>query len=199
MAAQAEFAKRLLRDDEEREEVIKRDIEAATTAQAQWEADAIELEQQVRRAVEDAERREEEERRREAEEMERRARDEAARKAEEERRMRVAECVSCMEEGERKEMCELGCGHGYCGSCVVGEPPFPLIFSLMLPLYDQEQSSDIPAYRGSQVRNEIPHSFQMLQHHHPRHFPLSLHSCPPHANLFLPPPRALDPKPKILF
>jgi hypothetical protein len=139
MTAQVEFAERLLREEEEREEVIKKDVEAAIAAQAQWEADVMELEQQVRRAVDDAERREVEERRREDEEREMRAKEDAARRAENERRMRMAECVSCMEEKERKDMCELECGHGYCGSCVVGEPPFSLIFPLIPPFYDQER------------------------------------------------------------
>jgi len=142
VAAQADFAKEVLRAEQEREESIRRDMAAATAVQMQWEAEALELERQVRRAAEEAERREEEERRRLAAEMaerERRAqierariaREEAERRAKEERRRKMAECVSCMEEGERKEMCVLSCGHGYCGGCVTGLsssislPPFP--------------------------------------------------------------------------
>lgn len=135
VAAQADFAKEVLRGEQEREESIRRDMAAAMAAQTQWEAEALELEQQARRAAEEAERREEEERRRLAAEMaererraqverERIAREEAERRAEEERRRKMAECVSCMEEGERTEMCVLDCGHGYCGSCVAGS--FPL-------------------------------------------------------------------------
>jgi hypothetical protein len=36
----------------------------------------------------------------------------------------MAECVSCMEEGERKDMLVLGCAHAYCGGCIAGSFPF---------------------------------------------------------------------------
>ncbi|KAN0122125.1 hypothetical protein V8E51_000451, partial [Hyaloscypha variabilis] len=111
MAAQAEFARGLLREEEDRAEGIKKDVAAALAAQTQWEADAIELQKQVKRAAEEADRRE-------AEERERLEREEAARRAEEERRAKMAECVSCMEEGERKDMLVLGCTHAYCGGCI---------------------------------------------------------------------------------
>ena len=135
MAAQVEFARGVARLDEEMAEDIERDKAAALAAQAQWEAAAMELEAQVKRAVEEAERREAEDRRREAEEeaarraeeerreaedRRREAEEEAARRAEEERRARVAECVSCTEEGEKSDMCMLNCEHGYCRGCVAG-------------------------------------------------------------------------------
>jgi hypothetical protein len=135
MAAQVEFARGVVRWDEEMAEQIERDKAAALAAQAQWEAATMELEAQVKRAVEEAERREAEDRRREAEEeaarraeeerrdaedRRRQAEEEAALRAEQERRARVAECVSCTEEGEKKDMCMLSCEHGYCRGCVAG-------------------------------------------------------------------------------
>lgn len=142
MAAQVEFARGLVKEEEVREEGIKRDVEAAKEAQAQWEADALELEKQVKRATEEAERREAEQRRREAEA-------EAARRAEEERRARMADCVSCMEEGEKKDMCMLGCEHGYCGGCVAGSYYFPYLIPFPSSMYADkattQKQSNLPS------------------------------------------------------
>jgi DNA repair exonuclease SbcCD ATPase subunit len=195
VAAQADFAKEVLRAEQEREESIRRDMAAATAVQMQWEAEALELERQVRRAAEEAERREEEERRRLAAEMaerERRAqierarvaREEAERRAKEERRRKMAECVSCMEEGERKEMCVLSCGHGYCGGCVTG-----LSSSISCP-YSQActKQADEWKYRSNQINNQISDAIQMLRYHRPHQSRQPLPPRPPSSNLHCSPP-----------
>ncbi|KAF7875001.1 hypothetical protein EAF04_002173 [Stromatinia cepivora] len=203
---QENFARALLQRDEERATLLEKDLAAAQAAQAQWEQEIQEQEEQTRRAAEDEERREREVRRRraateaaEAAEAERKARlekeraarkesekkvrleterlqrqqvekqtklereqranEEAAKKiqleaqrkeklrvadakrareiadkekqrdadakkarelAEKEKKARQADCVSCLETGERANMCVLSCKHAYCGECIAG-------------------------------------------------------------------------------
>ncbi|QSZ30910.1 hypothetical protein DSL72_000468 [Monilinia vaccinii-corymbosi] len=186
LGEQEEFARILLRRDEERALLLERDLAAAQAAQARWEQEAQEEEEQTRRVIEDEERREREARRRkaasEAADAERKARlekERAARKdaekkvrleterlqqqqaekkarldrgqrkdedatkknqleaqrkeklrvadakkvrelAEREKKARQADCVSCMEAGEKAQMCVLPCRHAYCGECIGG-------------------------------------------------------------------------------
>jgi hypothetical protein len=162
ISAQAAFAKEVLRAEEEREESITRDMAAAMAAQMQWEAEALEIEDQARQAAEEAERREEEERRRFAAEMaererrarlerERIAREEAKRRAEEERKRKMLDCSVCMEEGERTAMCVLACGHGYCGGCVVGLFPLPILITC--PFYKKKPNLTKEKYRSNKISN----------------------------------------------
>lgn len=203
LGEQEEFARILLRRDEERATSLERDLATAQAVQAQWEQELQEQQDQMRRVTEDDERREREARRRraaaEAAETERktklekeratrkeverkvrleterlqrqqaeikakldreqRANEEAAKKiqleaqkkerlrvadakkarelaekekqrvadakkarelAEKEKKARQADCVSCMEAGEKARMCVLPCKHAYCGECIGG-------------------------------------------------------------------------------
>lgn len=101
MEERAEFAKDVLRAEEEREESFKMDMAAAIAMQAQWEATALELQQQARKAAEEGEKRwEEEERRRVAAEM---AKKERRIKIERERLAREEAEMSAVEEAEKRE------------------------------------------------------------------------------------------------
>ncbi|APA08078.1 hypothetical protein SS1G_00267 [Sclerotinia sclerotiorum 1980 UF-70] len=207
---QENFARELLRRDEERAALLEEDLAAAQAAQAQWEQEIQEQEEQARRAAEDEERRatEDEERRareamrrrasengerrasevgrrraaaaaarateaewkarmeketaarkesekkvrleterlqlqqveeqaklvreQQAKEAEKKIQSEARRKeklrntgankasepAEKEEKAKQADCVSCLETGERANMCVLSCKHAYCGECI---------------------------------------------------------------------------------
>ncbi|ESZ96061.1 hypothetical protein SBOR_3538 [Sclerotinia borealis F-4128] len=203
LGEQEDFARILLRRDEERATSLEGDLAAAQAAQAQWEQEVQEQENQARRATKDEERREGEARKRrataeaaEAEQKsklekeraarkeaekkvrveterlqrqqaekkakldrEQRANEEAAKKIqlearkkeklrvedaknaremaekekqrvtdakkarellEKEKKARQADCVSCMEAGEKAKMCVLSCEHAYCEECIGG-------------------------------------------------------------------------------
>lgn len=138
---QANFAKEAMRAEEARMAAIRRDMAAAQATHSQWEQEARELLEQNQRLAEQLERAEQAERQRiaaekaEAEKQariqrERLAREEAERlrrneqlrreREEAERRARQADCVSCMETGEKANMCILTCKHAYCGECITG-------------------------------------------------------------------------------
>ncbi|KAM0158942.1 hypothetical protein ACHAQE_000712 [Botrytis cinerea] len=203
LGEQEDLARILLRRDEERAASLERDLAAAQAAQAQWEQEVHQQEEETRRVSEDEEKRERQaKRRREAREAaeaerkaelekERAARKEAEKKvrleterlqrqqvekkakldrehrinedaakkiqveaqkkeklrvadskkarelaekekqrvadakkarelAEKEKKARQADCVSCMEVGEKVKMCVLSCKHAYCGECIAG-------------------------------------------------------------------------------
>lgn len=141
LGEQVNFANETMRAEEERMAAIKRDMAAAQAIHNQWEQETRELLEQNQRLAEEMERAEEAERQRlvaekaEAEDQariqrERFAREESERvrrneqlrreREEAERRARQADCVSCMETGEKANMCMLPCKHAYCGECIRG-------------------------------------------------------------------------------
>lgn len=88
---------------------------------------------------------------------------------EREKKAKQAECASCMEAGEKANMCLLPCKHAYCGECTSGKSSPPVILRL---------------YRTNSLRciskcSVLKIAFQMLQAEHLRQ------TCHPLARRYL--------------
>jgi hypothetical protein len=149
------FAEEIQREEEEEERRIATEIAEAEKREREREEHVRRVEaERVRREEAEWQRAEQSQRRRiaaEAVRAERQARERAqlARRAQEERqrleqerqeaerRARQAPCASCMELGEKPNMCVLACQHAYCGECISGKSKLFMSFLVAFLIFSR--------------------------------------------------------------